>query len=266
MRPKIQLAVPSSFTSETADHKIKTYKVGSLARAAAVFNVHAIVVYHDATYDDSAFIATVLQYMETPQYLRKLLFPRSKELRYVGVVPPLKTPHHVTAQDDVRDGVVIDVGTDHAWVEIGLDCPALLRSTGLRKGERVTVKVFSRDKLEVEAIQTTPEHWGYSVRVADSIGDALSGLVVSTSRHGEVVHPSMLEELKRRYRNVLTFVFGAPQRGVEALLNDVGLSIEDVSDFVVNTIPNQGTETVRTEEAIMATLSVFNVGLNEKMR
>ena len=266
MRPKVRLAVPSSFTSETADHKIKTYKVGSLARAAAVFNVDTVAIYRDAAYDDSAFIATVLRYMETPQYLRKLLFPRSKALRHIGVVPPLKTPHHVSTRDDVRDGVVIDVGTDHAWVEIGLDCPALLRKAGLRKGERVTVKVFSRDKLEAEAIQTTPEHWGYSVQVVGSIGDVLKGLVVSTSRHGKVVHPSMIEEIQRRDVNLLTFVFGAPHRGVEALLNDIGLAIGDVSDFIVNTIPNQGTETVRTEEAIMATLSVFNVGLHENMR
>ncbi len=266
MRPKIQLAVPSSFTRETADHKIKTYKVGLLARAAAVFNVNEIVIYRDATHDESLFIATVLRYMETPQYLRKLLFPRSKDLRHVGVVPPLKTPHHVTSHGDVRDGVVIDVGTDHAWVEIGLDCPALLRGTDLRKGERVTVKVFSRDKPEAEAVETTPERWGYSVKVAHSIGDVLSGLVVSTSRYGEIVQPATIEEIKRRRVDMLTFVFGAPHRGVEALLNDAGLSMEEVSDFIVNTIPNQGTETVRTEEAIMATLSVFNVGLYDKTR
>lgn len=27
----------------------------------------------------------------------------------------------------------------------------------------------------------------------------------------------------------------------------------------INTIPNQGTETVRTEEAVLATLSIFNM-------
>ncbi|MGZ4901478.1 MAG: putative RNA uridine N3 methyltransferase [Halobacteriota archaeon] len=266
MRPKIHLAVPSSYTSETTDHKIKTYKVGLLARAAAIFNVDTIVIYRDATYDDSAFIGTVLRYMETPQYLRKLLFPRSKELRHVGVVPPLKTPHHVLTHDDVRDGVVIDVGTDHAWVEVGLDCPARMRTTGLRKGERVTVKVFSRDKPEVEAIRTTPEYRGYSVQVVASIGDALNGLVVPTSRHGEVLRPSTIERIKKRNADLLTFVFGAPHRGVEALLKDIGLSMADVSDFIVNTVPNQGTETVRIEEAIMATLSVFNIALHEKMR
>ncbi|MGZ4892149.1 MAG: putative RNA uridine N3 methyltransferase, partial [Halobacteriota archaeon] len=71
--PKIQLAVPSSLTIETADHKIKTYKVGQVARAAAIFGVQRVTIYRDAAYDDSRFIASILQYMEAPQYLRKLL-------------------------------------------------------------------------------------------------------------------------------------------------------------------------------------------------
>jgi predicted SPOUT superfamily RNA methylase MTH1 len=33
-------------------------------------------------------------------------------------------------------------------------------------------------------------------------------------------------------------------------------------DFVVNTIPAQGTETVRTEEALLATLAILNVQFN----
>lgn len=267
MRPEIQLAVPSSFASETADQKIKTYKVGLIARAAAVFNVNRIAVYRDAKQvasDDGSFISLILRYMETPQYLRKLLFPRVRDLRYIGVVPPLKTPHHVLTNGDIRDGIVTDVGTDRAWVEIGLDCPALLRTTKVRKGERVTVRIFSRDQLEVEAIQKPSAHWGYSVRMADSIEDVLEGLVVCTSRHGETMGPQVIDKIERSGADLVTFVFGAPNRGVEALLRDVGLQIEDASDFVVNAIPDQGTETVRTEEAIVATLSVFNIALHQR--
>ena len=263
MHPKIQLAVPSSLTIETADQKIKTYKVGQVARAAAIFRVHGVTIYRDAAYDDSQFIASILQYMEAPQYLRKLLFPRSNELRSIGVVPPLKTPHHATARDDIREGIVIDVGTDCAWVEIGLDCPAFLRAATLRKGERVTVKIFSRDPLDVELTQKPPRYWGYSVRVVDSIADALEGLVVATSRHGQPVSPAIHNEIRRRSAEMMTFVFGAPNRGVKALFQEAGLLLEDASDFVVNTIPQQGTETVRTEEAILATLSVFNIALHE---
>jgi methyltransferase len=88
-------------------------------------------------------------------------------------------------------------------------------------------------------------------------------LVVTTSRRGQVISPALRDEIRRRGTGLTTFVFGAPNRGVEALLNEAGLSIEEASDFIVNTIPSQGTETVRTEEAIMATLSVFNIALHE---
>jgi predicted SPOUT superfamily RNA methylase MTH1 len=263
MHSEIQLAIPSSLTIETADQKIKTSKVGQVGRAAAIFRAKRIAIYRDPAFDDSQFIAAILQYMEAPQYLRKLLFPRSNELRFVGVVPPLKTPHHVRAHDDIREGIVIDVGTDCAWVEIGLDCPALLRTATVRKGERVTVKIFSRDRLEVEAIQKPPRYWGYSVRVVDSIKDALEGLVVATSRRGQVVSYALLDEIAMKGTGLTTYVFGAPNRGVEALFDEAGLATEEAADFLVNTIPQQGTETVRTEEAIMATLSVFNVARHE---
>ncbi|MEM2081776.1 MAG: putative RNA uridine N3 methyltransferase [Candidatus Bathyarchaeia archaeon] len=36
------------------------------------------------------------------------------------------------------------------------------------------------------------------------------------------------------------------------------MNLDDTADFVVNTIPEQGTETVRTEEALLATLAIFN--------
>ncbi len=78
MHPKIQLAVPSSLTIETADQKIKTYKVGQVARAAAIFRVHRVTIYRDAAYDDSLFIASILQYMEAPQYLSKAAFSALK--------------------------------------------------------------------------------------------------------------------------------------------------------------------------------------------
>jgi predicted SPOUT superfamily RNA methylase MTH1 len=262
MIPKIQIAVPSSLTVESADQKIKTYKVGQVARAAAVFRINRVLIYRDNTFDDSTFISSVLRYMETPQYLRKLLFPLTRELRYIGVVPPLKTPHHVKVEDIVREGIVTDVGTEGAWVEIGLDCPALMRNAHVRTGQRVTVKVFSRDPLEVELFRKTTTSWGYSVEVVSNIKEALDGLVISTTKYGQPITPAMLKEIVKRCAGRITVVFGSPNRGLDEILSEIGLSTQAVSDYVVNAIPNQGTETVRVEEAIIATLSVLNIGLH----
>jgi hypothetical protein len=53
-------------------------------------------------------------------------------------------------------------------------------------------------------------------------------------------------------------VFGAPTKGLYEIAKQEGLNLNRIVDFVVNTIPGQLTETVRTEEALIATLAVFN--------
>ena len=73
----VSIAIPSSALINERDEKIKTYKVGQIARAAAVFRVSEIVIYRDPKLDESDFIADVLEYLETPQYLRKYLIPLS---------------------------------------------------------------------------------------------------------------------------------------------------------------------------------------------
>ena len=85
------ILIPSSLTMETRDMRISTFKVGQIARAAAVFRMNRIIIYRDPEFNDSRFIAMVLRYMDTPQYLRKLLIPRREELSHVGTLPPLRT-------------------------------------------------------------------------------------------------------------------------------------------------------------------------------
>ncbi len=53
--------------------------------------------------------------------------------------------------------------------------------------------------------------------------------------------------------------FGAPSRGLHEIVQDEGLTLADLSDFIVNMVPNEGTVTVRTEEALLASLAVLNM-------
>jgi predicted SPOUT superfamily RNA methylase MTH1 len=63
--------------------------------------------------------------------------------------------------------------------------------------------------------------------------------------------------------NVKTILiaFGSPTQGLYEIAKLEGLKLDEIVDFVVNTIPDQKTETVRTEEAIIASLAVFKVSL-----
>ncbi len=109
-KDELSVFIPNSFLSESKDLKVRTFKVGILGRALAVFQIDNVVIYNDDHIknengeEDGEFIAEVLNYMNTPQYLRKSAFPIRPELKHVGILPPLRAPHHpVNSQPDVGD-------------------------------------------------------------------------------------------------------------------------------------------------------------------
>ncbi len=273
----LSIFIPSWLTMDTADKKIKTYKVAQVARAASIFRVDNILIYKDRRKDESTFIEKVLGYAETPQYLRRVIFPLDDDLRFAGVIPPLRTPHHPLhrkseelKRDEIREGVITSIKRDrdgfYAELEIGVEKPAVLRLDNserkhMRKGKRVTVAVTSNDPLEVELRRTVSTYWGYKVKSVGSLGKELKRIsetkIIFTSRKGLTYR---LEELREVFSGEnIAFIFGSPERGVDEILRDEGLSYDDFAEaHVLNLIPDQGTETVRVEEAIFCSLSIWN--------
>jgi hypothetical protein len=82
-------------------------------------------------------------------------------------------------------------------------------------------------------------------------------LVIGTSRDAVSII-SILDEAKDSLKGSkrVAILFGGPYSGLHDLIDE-----RDV-DLMVNTVPKQGTKTVRTEEAVLSTLSVFNLLLN----
>jgi predicted SPOUT superfamily RNA methylase MTH1 len=249
----ISIAIPSSALINEKDEKIKTYKVGLIARAAAIFRVEEILIYRDPVLDESDFIADILKYLETPQYLRKQLIPIKKTLRYAGVLPPLRIPSHKPKHlkiGEVREGVVKKVGPDGtAWVDIGVSALALLRGKASR-GARVTVRVCSTKPLVVEEAKPR-EYWGYRVSIVELEELLKRNDLVITSRKCSTASIGEISALDDN----ITLVFGSPEKGVFEIAERLGLEI-DAKCW--NFIPLQGVETVRLEEAIFATLAIIN--------
>ena len=80
--------------------------------------------------------------------------------------------------------------------------------------------------------------------------------MVVTSRRGKPATLDLLAQTVRQgQRRGLEVVYGSPARGVDAFLSSETME----GCCVINTIPHQGTETVRLEEAIVATLSQVNL-------
>ncbi len=273
------IAVPASFTSDIPHLREKTLRIGMLAREAAIFRVNEIIVYPDIPKinqnRDIRLIETVLTYMETPQYLRKRLFKIMPELQYAGTLPPLRTPHHPTADrtgslrlGEYREGVITSHSKEGSLVDVGVEHEALVPSEKLGINQRVTVRISEVGKRPKAVFVNSSEirtYWGYRTTILNgSLGQFLKqrpfDLVVATSKKGRNVS-SVLEELRERWivSKKTLVMFGAPSQGLYEILGRENARLEETADFVVNTIPNQATETVRTEEAVCATLSILNV-------
>ena len=246
--------IPDSLLEESDDPKIRTYKVGQIARACAIFGVEHVWIYR-AGGRDGRFIKTILEYAETHQYLRKRLFPLMPELKYVGVIPPLRTPHHKLKGKpkvgEIREGFAFRKGR-RTYADIGLDDLAMVE--GDIEG-RATFRIVSVRPLRV--IPAKPEeYWGYRVHLsrkslAKTLKKARLDLAIATSRKGRDIREVKLPPLEGE----VGFVFGSPRKGVMELLGEEEYNF----DLILNTIPNQRTKTVRTEEAVLATLAVFNL-------
>jgi predicted SPOUT superfamily RNA methylase MTH1 len=197
-------------------------------------------------------------------------------LQYAGILPPLRTPHHPNSGKlrdlkigDYREGLAIAKEKQGALIDIGLEKPAYLPQT-VALNERLTVKIVKiKDHAEAQVASKGEigQYWGYSVSLEPSLARLLESpdfdLVVGTSKLADMfseVAPKL--ETKWKKASSVLVLFGSPARGLHEIAQDEGFDLNKRVDFVVNTVPCQGTETVRTEEALMATLAIFNVQFN----
>jgi len=169
---------------------------------------------------------------------------------------------------EYREGATLSRTKEGTLIDIGVEQPALIVNSQLLIGKRVTVKITKVEKrveVEVANRDEIPIYWGYRVAVEkNSFGKIVKSkgldLTVATSKYG-VPFPDVAEKIAEKWKkaNTILVAFGAPTQGLYEIVKNEGFNLDDVVDFVVNTIPIQGTETVRTEEALFASLAILNM-------
>ena len=267
---RITVSLPDTVLEDKESLREKTAKLGLIARACAIFGVDLVEVFRDPKgRGEERTIRKVLEYLETPQYLRKRLFPLDEELRYAGMLPPLRIPSHKAkipsdrlSLGEAREGVVNSDGT----VDIGLDVAPKL-SQRFPSERRVTVKITSLKPPIAELVpkDRAGAYWGYAVETKTAeevLSDPRHGLKIATSRLGAPVAdelPGLRSSLSQAAG--VKLIFGSPSRG---LFDIVGQDLSRRVDYVVNFFPEQNVETVRTEEAVLVTLGVVSLLTAEK--
>ncbi|WP_121822484.1 putative RNA uridine N3 methyltransferase [Halostella salina] len=245
------------------------------------------------------FVKTVLRYAATPPYLRKEAWGKRDELEYAGVLPPLRAASQTGSGSDdsgsLRQGIVTEVGPEgRVRVNCGLQHPISLvvpPEMEVDEGERVTVRISSREPVRARIVaQSLP---GLAVDSADlsaALGREDAGVRIATSRHGEPLTVSGLGPLAGRVEDDgMTVAFGAPERGLPEMIPDLTVDAVRAArtpdegavetepadgaeappavepgapgrfDLWLNAIPNQGSEVVRTEEAMFAALGCLTL-------
>ncbi|GJP76468.1 hypothetical protein CLOP_g6911 [Closterium sp. NIES-67] len=296
-RATISIAVPGSIIDNTQSLERATAVAGQIARAAVIFRVHEIVVFDDWDSADGnshgprgwrgerfsgsggSFLARVLQYLDTPQYLRRALIPLTPDLRLAGLLPPLDAPHHARMHEwpEFREGVRVHVRGSFS------------------EGTRLTVAMgpaSEREKVFLPGVLLSPVsplapwackglYWGYSVRLARGVSGALkdcpfSGaggrrgggeggaagggaydLIIGTSEHGEVKEIGQFKFPPFRHALI---VFGGVAGLEESCELDEGLEEgrrepQQLCHYYLNTCSLQGSRTIRTEEAVLISLA-----------
>lgn len=264
----MEILIPSTFGGDERDERLQVAKIGRILRGAAIFGVEKITIYKDGDdkineKNNSKFLEKNLKYGACPPFLRKDLFPYDKDLEYAGILPPLRIPSHGypqnKEQENYREAVVVEKRGDKALLEAGID--KKLETKGLKKGERVTIKILENNRCEV-VDEGIPGFWNIKIEnKRENLGEVLKErkgkTVIGTSRKGKSIK-SLEKEIKNLDFGDVVMAFGSAWRGIYDLSKRDNFSME-LFDHIINTIPYQQTKTVRTEEAQEVTLGIFNL-------
>lgn len=275
---KLTVAIPSSIVADVPHPREKTSRLGFLGRALGIFRVDEVLIYADLAGAEATrqggFVSSVLSYMETPQHLRKHLIRMSPDLRFVGILPPLRTPNHPVSGKimdlkigETREGVVVDSDDQTSRLDIGVRSLAEVRAR-LHRGSRVSVRIQRiAPEIEAELIEENriDIYWGFRVTFKNLplgrlIQENKPDVVIATSRLGERVN-AVLDQLRTAMTGAskVLLAFGSPRRGLHEIIEEEGMRLDTLATFTVNFVPRQGTQTIRTEEAVHSALTLLNV-------
>ena len=264
----LSIAIPDSSLLDESTILFKTKKISMIARTCAIFKINQIFIYQDEkeNKNDSALLSTSLKYLDTPQYFRKQLFPKSNLLKYAGVLQPLNISSHLTTSNqkmikigDIRDALIINY-KGKKFLDIGIN--KLIQYFGkMKSGTRIAIQIkTTQPKLTIKEIsrEDIKDYWGYNVKERSNLLSVLSawdGKIILTSKKGKNF---TITEAKKMFESnePILIVFGTTTKGVYDIL---GTDIKKIQNSkIFNFFPKQGTQTVRLEEAILGTLSVIN--------
>ncbi|OAF71349.1 hypothetical protein A3Q56_00902 [Intoshia linei] len=276
----ISVALPASILSNVQNPILQTALVYQISKVLAVYSIDEIIIFNENPNDSKSTEACkkmmrILDYLECPAYLRRQKFDMHQDLKFAGLLHPTNMTHHCQSTDECkyREGIIVDkINDTRCLVNVGLDSMAHVDGA-FELNERITV---SMKKNKIDSFIKNPYRYnmeenfyrGYYIRYADKLSNVFNecsfskngyDLIIGTSDKGDNVEKVDFP----KFRHCLV-VFGGVKGLENAVLLDSDMpdNVRDFFEFYVNTCPNQGTKTIRTEEAIWISMCLLRNKFN----
>ena len=272
------IAIPDSFLYGNTSDIDRSFKIFQLARTLSIFRVENLFIFHDKIINppkvEINFIMTLLEYLDTPQYLRKKLYPKMDILKYAGKLHPIRSIHHKdkVSLENIKNGEarigVLEKKGNSFFVDVGLDSLVKYQGNIKQQGKKINVKLMKKNNLltamDVKREDINEIYWGYKVFYSNFVYDVLKryprSKIILTSRYSEYFRND--SEFAYNIKNgvntndTILIVFGSPKFGLIEIFDKEKINITNYDSF--NFFPYQGTQTVRLEESIFGVLSILN--------
>ncbi|MCE4617528.1 MAG: hypothetical protein F7C32_02970 [Desulfurococcales archaeon] len=256
-KTRITVVIPSSVLDTEATGLQRALKASRIARIAAMFRVNEIIVYKwERNKQSFKELCDLLEYAVRPPYLKKYI-PLRKTLRHAGVMEPLNIWIHKVSKNaekhPIRLAQVLEIWAEEALIDAGLQKPLTLKldaGSRVSKGDIVLVKI-NPATWEAELYDERRFYTGYTVNCArkpvELFTQTKKHFRLGLTRHGKPLSNGLIKKI--RVIGNISLYLGGPHYDIFQVYRGVGFH------ETVNVHENQGTETLRTEEALCVGLS-----------
>jgi len=264
-KPKITVVFPTNIFSDIPHLREKTIRIANLARTFFIFNVDEVVLFNYEIFDK--VLLKLLNFFSIPSYLRKFAFKIDEDLKYVGAAPPIRA--NIEEDKENRIGLVVKNENGIAFINAGLKRLIKIKDPKLKKGEIVKLS-FLNGRWEL-VYNEGKKYFNFTIKVVNDLINFLksekpNSFIIATSKElfspkCKILNLENLITLQKliKDKQKLIFLFGSPKEGLYEIFLKLNYNLDDLADIILNVFPNQGVITIRTDEAIFGTLSIFNI-------
>lgn len=276
---KITILLPDSFLENESTLFLKTLKIGTLARLFSIYRIHQILFYNDnANPEDIKISKEIFNFLSIAPYLRKESH-KSKYLQFSAILPPIQTPNQIGYENEdyyIKDALIIDSEklNDETYsisLNLGENKPVktiLLNKESDQLNSRMIIPVkIKKYNQNIEMFNVSNIFWRFHVQFTDeSLNtilnhiDIKNNLMIAASKYGEVISMERYLEIKKQFKEFekIYLLIGPTKGSFKHYLQKKKFEITKINHWI-NFIEDQGTKTVKIEEALSAALAILNL-------